>query len=420
MTFLKKPLVLVFIIGILIRLVASFTTFHPDVVHFDLAGYVLSRGNLLNFYDYTFSLEKNDPFLRSHPVELFNYPPSVYFSIGLIDSILTGFVNSGFHDQFLFHYKDTFGNPQLFLHLFLLKLPYFIFDLSIALLLYGIFKTQRDKSLAVTLWMFNPLAIYSTFMMGQFDIIPTFFTILALKTALVDTGNFKKRMFLSAFYIGLGTSFKIFPILFLIPLALVFKDWINRTTVIVIGLATYFLTILPFLYSQGFRTTALVANQTLKTLYAQIPISGGESIVLFLSLIGFLYLIFLYSDNLKEDLWQKFFIILLPFFIFTHYHPQWFLWLTPFLIIELIRNNFKHVFVIQLMLLSFLGGVLMFESSLSIGLFSPIFPNLFEIQDIWTYLGIGFERNFMRSLFHSTFVVCAVFFLYKYFPGKER
>lgn len=398
-------MIFILVAGILIRIILSAITFHSDIVHFDLAGFVLSGGNILNFYDY--------------PGKVFNYPPAVYFTLGPIFLLLTIFTNPQFHNQFLFHTEQTFRNVELFWHLFILKTPYLIFDLAVAFLLYNLFNSKREKILAFSLWIFNPVNLYSTYMMGQFDIIPTFFTVAALFTVLKTfQKDFFKKILIASLFLGIGASFKIYPVMFLVPLAFLLKDWIKRFLAVLIGILTYLLTIIPFLHSQGFRETALVANQTLKSLYAQIPISGGESIILFLAAIGFFYLIFLYNTSKVENLWQRFFIIILLFFVFTHYHPQWFVWLTPFLIIELVSTNFKHLFVVILMFISFLGGILLFEPGLNIGLFAPINP-VFYTLDIWKTLGINIDYNFSKSLFQTLFVSCAFYFIYKYFPKKE-
>lgn len=420
MIFFRKPLIFVLVLGILLRLILSVSTIHTDIQHFDLAGFVLGKGNVLNFYDYTFSLDKGDKLLNSFPRELFNYPPMVYLFLGSINWILTNFEDTTFHNEFLFDIKNTLGNPMLFLHLFILKFPYFMFDIGIAILLYALFDSQRNKNLAFTLWMFNPWAIYSTFMVGQFDVIPTFCVILALYLAEKSNTNLLKRILVASFVLGIGASFKIYPLLLLIPIVTFLNNWKQRLVPISVGVLTYILTILPFLPSQGFRSTALVANQTLKSLYAQIPISGGESIILFLATIVFFYLIFLYKNSTVENLWQRLFSILLLFFIFTHYHPQWFLWITPFLIIELIKTNFKHIFVVILMFMAFFGGLLLFEPSLSIGLFSPLNPSLSQIQEIWKIFGASLDINFLRSFFQTIMVACSFYFIYTYFPKNAK
>lgn len=417
MSLLKKPLIFILLVGIFIRLFLSATTFHTDIQHFDLAGYVLGKGNLSNFYDYTYSLSQDDQLLKNYPVALFNYPPAVYFSLGVFNWMLTNLTDRNFHNNFLFDFQNTLGDLRLYLHLILLKIPYLPFDVVSAYLLYNLFASRRDRVLAFTLWIFNPWVLYSTYMMGQFDIIPTTFVVAALYV-VTKKGDIDKKVFLAATLLGIGASFKIYPLLLLPPLAFLLHTWPKKILAILLGILVYLATILPFIGSLGFRTTALVANQMFKSLYAQIPISGGESIILFLAFVGFFYLIYLYQTE-ASNLWQRFFIILLLFFIFTHYHPQWFLWLTPFLIIELIHSNFKHAFLLLVMAITFLGSVSLFEQSLSIGLFTPLNPRLYSGPSLWQLFNINIDVNFFRSLLQTLFVSVAGYFIYYYFPKKS-
>lgn len=411
-------LIFILISGLIIRLILSAISFHPDIVHFDLAGYVLGKGNLINFYDYTYSLKAEDELLKKYPVDLFNYPPAIYFSVGVLDWLLTSFADINFHNNFLFNFQNTLGDLRLNLHLSMLKIPYLPFDFLIAYLLFNLYHRPREKILALTLWVFNPWVLYSTYMIGQFDVIPTALVVLAIYT-LHKSIKTERAVFLASFILGIGASLKIYPLLFLFPLALVLNQWSKRILAILLGCAVYLLTILPFIASSGFRSTALAAKQTLKSLYAQIPISGGESIILFLFFVGFFYLIFLYHKEKTDHLWQRFFIILLLFFSFTHYHPQWFLWLTPFLIMELVSNNFKHIFLLGLFGISFLGLIFLFDQSLSIGLFAPINRELYQGPTLWQLLRIKVDTTFLRSLLQTLFVCGAGYLIYYYFPTKK-
>ncbi len=370
---MKRKILLLLGLGILIRILLALGTFHSDIEHFLLAGRVIAQGNILNFYD-------------SSKI-VFNYPPLVYFFLGPLSYILTIPFN---------------------------KFIYLPFDLGVAFLLFKLFKEPKEKLWALVLWMFNPLVLFATYMMGQFDIIPTFLVISAFYLVFR-----KKSYLLAAVLLGLGASFKIFPFLFLVPLALLSEKWPDRLKIVGLGLLTYFVTILPFINSSGFRATALVASQTTKSLYAALPISGGEAIVLFPLAITLLYIFFWYRTNTPETLWQKFFVLLLVFFVFTHYHPQWLLWLTPFLIIDLIKSRFNHWPLTVLSLTSWTGLLTFFDPGLSVRLFAPVFPALKNLPGIWEIFGINVDMNFARSLLQTLFVAPALYWIYYYFPKKE-
>lgn len=387
-----KKFGLVIILGTLLRLILASITFHTDVAHFDLAGQVLSSGNILKFYDYK-------------PSPPFNYPPSVYFIIGGADALTTSWENHSFHQNFLYNYSKTLGSFELNLHLLLLKLPYLLFDLGTVWLFIKMFDGKR-RTLAVYLWEFNPIVFYATYMIGQFDIIPVFFVTLALYLAQKDS----RGLAWSALALGIGAAFKIYPLFLIVPLMSVTESWIKRVQLGFLSLLPYGLSILPFLFSHGFRSTALVANQSLKSLYAQMPVSGGESILIFMALLIFFYLLFLKRVN--HRLWERCLIVLLLFFSLTHYHPQWFLWLTPFLMFDLIFKGSKNILALILSLLSFTVLLFFFDSGLTYGLFSPIILSLYNAPAVYQIFHL--DINFLRSFFQTIFVGVTIYYFYEY------
>lgn len=412
---MKRKIILVLIIGVIVRLFLAFSTFHSDVQPFYFAGEVIAKGNVLNFYDYLRNLPTNDPILKIYPANLFNYPPLVYFSLGPVSYLISLPFSRDLLHNFIFNLPSLLGNLQLNYLLLALKLPYLPFDIGIAFLLFKFFKDPKNKFMAFTIWMFNPVNLYSTYMMGQFDVIPTFLAIAALYLAVK-----REKYFLAALFLGLGASFKIFPILFIIPLAIIREKWFDRIKIVGIAALTYIVSILPFINSPGFRGNALVAGQTTKSLYATLPISGGEAIIFFPVFILFFYILFYYTKSNLNKLWQAFFIVILTFFVFTHTHPQWFTWLTPFLIIDLIKSRLKHWPLVLISLIVWLGQVSFFDPGLSVWLFSPLWPALYGQAGVWNSLGARIDINFARSMLQTVFVSISVYYIYYYFPKRKN
>lgn len=412
---MKKLITLILIVGIVIRIFLSMTTYHADVGALGFAGKIISQGNVSNFYDYLGNLPKESPYLKVYPTNLFIYPPPIYFIDGLFAKLTNWSVGSKFVDNFTLDFTSTLGDLRLNIYLLLLKLPYFIFDITAAFILMFFFKEEKKKIWAFSFWIFNPINLYATYMMGQFDIIPTFFVILALYTAMK-----KERIYLAAIFLGLGMSFKLYPLLFIFPLALLKNKWLDRIKVCVLGLVPYLLSILPFIASKGFRSSALIAGQTTKSLYAAIPISGGESIILYMAAIIFVYIVFLFSENKIENLWHKFFIILSLFFIFTHYHPQWFIWITPFVIIDLIESGLKKWPIALLAFISWVGLLTFFDAGLTTSIFAPLAPPLWVLPGIWQMLGVNIDINIARSYLQTIFAAAGMFYIYNYFPKLKR
>jgi hypothetical protein len=405
--FQNKTILIVILFGILIRVLLSLITYHPDLRTFQYAGQVIAEGNILNFYDYLQQLPESEDIKR---LITFNYPPAIYFFHGAFNFIFTLLFGSSLVNGYLIEIKDGLGKIDFMAHLFLLKLPYLIFDILAAVFFSKLFNTTKQKILAFSLWMFNPVAIYSSYILGQFDIIPTFFVILSLFLAK------KKKLELASLSLGFGIAFKLFPIFLLIPLCLLEKKTFSRFKLFGIGLIPYLVSILPYLPSAGFRSTALLASQTDKSFYASIPVSGGLNILLFPLSLSLLYLFFYFRKKVVDyypTLWRNFLISLIPFFIFTHIHPQWFLWLTPLLIIEFLENGKKHL-VLSLGLFVYFMIYLFFyeDASLTIGAFSPIVPVLYNTPNIWQLLGINVDYIYIRSLMHSVFAASGIYFIY--------
>ena len=413
-----KKIWIILIVAITIRLFLSLVTFHPDIQAFALAGYLIKQGNILNLYDLLSALPEGHQILKSYPTYIFNYPPLIYLWHGLFYSSINIFSNQNFLEMFLFNVPEALKNPVVFIHLFTLKLPLMVFDLGTGFLLFKFFEDKTKAVIALVLWLFNPVTLHATYMMGQFDIIPVFFTILSI-LLLKNKLTFKTGL-LAALSLGLGAAFKIYPLFFVVPLISLFKSWKIRSLIAFSALSPYILSILPFINSSGFRSNALVASQTTKSFYSQIAVSGGESILLFLSALAFFYFLFLHNTISPSRVWRYFFITLLLFFIFTHTHPQWFLWLTPFLIIELVESKFKNVYAGILALMSFIGLLFFFDPSLTIGLFAPLWRDLYSSKSLWELLNISIDFNFARSFLHSIFVGAGLFYLYIYFPRSEE
>ncbi|MCL5019731.1 MAG: hypothetical protein M1426_04545 [Patescibacteria group bacterium] len=385
-----------------------------------MAGHIVASGNILNMYDYLGTLPSDNFLLKAYPVDLLIYPPGIFLFHGLFTFIFQPFVPLEVINNFLVDYPKVLGDFRLNLHLLLLKIPYMIVDLPAAFFLSKLFVNYKDRLMAFTFWIFNPLTLYGAYMMGQFDILPTFFVILSLYLVSKDKqiGGLSNIDW-AAVALGVGAIFKIYPLYLLIPLAALQSNWNHRIRTVFLGVLPYLLIILPFLPSRGYRSSALFAGQIFKSFYAQLPISGGESIIIFLASIIFIYLLFLQIRIGKHELWQNFFIIIILFLMLTHYHPQWFLWVTPFLIIDLVKNNFKNFLPTLLSFGSFFGLLFFFDPSLTLGLFSPIWHNLYNSGGVFSLFNLHPDYNLLRSFFQTILVGSGIYFIYRYFPKNQ-
>lgn len=405
---------LILAIAFVLRVLLSLATFHPDIRAFNLGGQLVSQGHIFSFYDYLSQCAQDNNLVKTFGSDLFIYPPLIYLYHGIFNFIFTNLFGDKIMNGYMIESLKSFYDVSFNFHLLLLKFPYLIFDFLMAFVIYKLFDEQKQKNLALILWLFNPVNLYASYMMGQFDLIPVFFTVLTLYFV-------KKQKFpLGAVSLGLGAAFKVYPLLLLIPLMMLETKWVKRIKLGVIGVLPYLISILPYLPSPGFRSSALLAGLTQKTLFATIPVSGGESLMLFPLAIFLIYILFLYARNMPSMLWEKFFVLLSVFFVFTHFHPQWLVWLTPFLIIDLVTKKFKHVIPAILILGCFILSLFFFDKSLTVGIFAPLLPPLYEIGDLWKILHLNLDFNYMRSIIQTIFASSATFYIIYYFPKISR
>jgi len=341
---------IVLLVSIALRVILMSNTIHPDFRAVNFAGFLIAqKGEVFSFYDFIRKLPRNDYRVNLYGDDLFIYPPLAYLSHGLANLLLSPFYPSNAFDTLLVDVGSLrqVSNYQGFI--FLLKLPYLIVDF---LCLWFIRKlVSNDKKNFISLiWLFNPVNLYVTYMIGQFDIFICLFLILSLV--------YPK---LSGIWIGIAAGFKPFP-LFLLPLLPG-----SKIKNLFLGIVTYGIIIAPYLPSQGFRQYALVASLSDKIQYAKVMVSGSQYLSIF-----FVALIFIYALHAtKEKIFSNTIWLALPFLLFysvTHFHPQWFIWASPFFALVWVKFVQARLYILGL-LLFYAVIVLSFDTSLHLGLF---------------------------------------------------
>jgi hypothetical protein len=403
------------IAGLLLRLVLMPLTLHPDLWGHSLTAYFFAYEGRLDIYDFLAGLSQEHPLVRNFGVtDIFIYPPLTYFTLGIFRVLVKPFTDPAFIPQLMNNPAQVYSNPGLFQHLFLFKIPYLFVDIGLAFILANLFKQQKRKKLAFGLWMFNPLVLYTTFMIGQLDLLPTFFCVLAVYLAMKEKKDF------SLVSLGIGGSYKMFPLLFIPPAAFVLgKNLKERIRLLILGFLPFFVFIAPYLNSKAFRAMVLFSPKSQKMLFMGWPVSGAEVVYPFIFFLVIIYL-FAYYFKKKIPLSTYFLAILLLIYSVTHFHPQWFLWVTPFLIWEALKNNFKNALLSLILFLCWLAITLFFEPSLSFGLFNPIWPQLQRAQGLSETFARYTDVFQMKSLVRSVFAGTTAFFILRLFLLKVR
>ncbi len=352
-------------------------TVHGDMFHVYRVPHFLSHGE---WSAYEIAAEKY----------LNYYPPFAMIFFAIVQVIFR-LLFPGFeeftHSLGFLTKKALYESEYLYLSLFLMKLPYLVFDCLIILICWKMMPNDKKKINFAVFWAVNPIAIYSAFMFGQFDIIPSFFVVLACYFSLQ-----KGKEHYACLSIASGCLFKIFPIIFL-PLVLLVS---SRNVKDFARLSFYGIVPILFFYG-GFY---LVSGEAVIKLFSMISHSTGFSFDYKLLALRFcqaavyfmvcFHILYFRRGHLNYTLLIQYFLVIYfaiywgLYIAFTHY----FIWFIPLIILYLQEHpEWKKPFYL-LLLIIFLAGL---KPRLgAIGAFAPINPELFlsfpSLKDVTAFL----------------------------------
>ena len=164
------------VIGLVIRVILMATTINPDIRGHNLAAYFISqKGELFAFYDHLRLLPRDHIFIKVYRDDLFIYPPLAYWTHAAFMAVLAPLYPWDTFDRLVtdmgWLMREPQGLPQL---LVLLKFPYLVADAFGLWLILKLVEKKHQFKVAL-MWIFNPITIYASYMMGQFDIFIVLF-----------------------------------------------------------------------------------------------------------------------------------------------------------------------------------------------------------------------------------------------------
>lgn len=353
----KKLFTLALIIGILLRLLLSVFTYHRDLAAYTTsAKLILVEGHLADFYD---AVLRPDPQGLSYQLS-FNYQPLAYLIPATIYAPFTKLINSVADGL---RHTDPYAlvGQTFFLPLFIFKMPFLIADVLILFLLPKLFEVKKRRLVAI-LWALNPVAIFVSSMIAQVDMILLLLIVIALLL------HKQKNFFYSAVFLGLSALTKPTALLIL-PFLMVSsyfhsKSFVRSIAVLLTGFAVFVVGILPYISSANYRATALFTDLLSKSTFAGIAISPGYAIPWFF--IGYSLAFYLLLTR-RISAFMAFGAAIFSSIAFTHFHPQWFLWITPWII--WLAVEYKQNLLALLTLLSWLVIWISFGSALHLEMF---------------------------------------------------
>ncbi len=269
-------------------------------------------------------LSGNNPYQYYYDNQLlssFPYPPVMLF----IECI----------GGFLVNLSDTL---PIFLQNLLFKLPLLLMDLLGLYYLMRISKSKRKYILV--LYFLSPIVLYSSYMHGQLDIIPTVFLIGAIyymtqTNIAVEEVVHNERKFVVFLTLALASKFHIavvFPLFFLY----LYKKKGHKKAVVMTGLPILFTAVIaaPF-WGSGFVNMVLFNKEqsAIDNVYIEY---GSAHLLLCVLVLLFIYFQAFHINQMNRDLLISMTGLLFSVFLaFVPAMPGWFIWVVPFFMLYL-------------------------------------------------------------------------------------
>jgi hypothetical protein len=301
-----------------------------------------------------------------------------------------------------------------------MKLPFVIAFSVTGVYLAKLFSKDERKNLVLALWFFNPISIYVVGLIGQFDIVPVMLSAMALYYS-------RKKPYLSAILLGLGTALKGFP-LFLLPFLAICieeKNW-KRLKVFVTGLMTAMIFIIPFIADKAFIEAAAVSGLTQRIFIPSISFGFDEKFLIIPAITLALIFVAINRDlGRVKNLYKYFFVSMFIVSAGAHFHAQWALWFLPFALLILVKKLriekpfFATAFIT--LIFSYFGYIFLLKDRyLTVGLLSVFDPAVFYLPSPFEVVGKFYDPYVLQSIFHTFYVVSgAAIAIKSYFNIKK-
>lgn len=225
-----------------------------------------------------------------------------------------------------------------------------LFYIASAIVIYKIcnaigFDNKKSK-ITSFLWITTPIAMFSQFIFGQYDIFTIFFMLLGIYF------YFKNDDFRFALFFGISLTFKYFPAFIFIVLLIyreknIFKI-IKQCAIFIIPFAVELLIYISDSAFRervlGFGATSYIFGLTLKTEYA---INIKIFLIFWIFICGYVYFSEV-KNKAENEKWIFYYLSLVSFMLFglTYWHPQWVIFITPFLVFGTVINKKYNIFML--------------------------------------------------------------------------
>lgn len=233
-----------------------------------------------------------------------------------------------------------------------------LFYFGVAYVLYKIILEITNKKQlakwAFYLYVSSPIAMFSQFIFGQYDAIGLFFTVLALYFFI------KKKYYWFSILTSIAITYKLFAFFFFVPLILLVEKRIPHLIKHgVIAMSGYIITSLMFINSQGYHGTKSFSEDIVPRLFNTGITTSMGTISLF-TVAMMAICVVAYNKTIENNDEYYRYSVYIPFFVyatmfmFILWHPQWVIYVIPFMTLVYFMNEKTN-------------SVLILHSAMSIG-----------------------------------------------------
>lgn len=329
----------ILILGFLIKFLAIFLTLHNDQIYiWEIPAHFLGNVSLIGSY----------------------YGPLSFLIFGFLSPVYYLSLQIGY---------------------WILKVPYLFVDLYILYILLKLTPRNLHQKIMVFWWL-NPVVIFSTYMLGQLDILLSLSVVLSVYLA-------SKSKIASTVSIGAGVAIKTMSLPLILPTVLTIeKNFKSRIMLLLIGaLAAFVPGLLLFLITKIDITNAYFPKGII--FYPKIsttPDSIWEYTSLIIGVLGFVFIqIKLFTKNYSSKYLQNtlyaslaFVLVALPIYSLHRY-----VIITPLLVLVAVKN--KKIITLSIILVMLVLGYV-YQWRLQWGLIVHIFPIVKDYPAIREFL----------------------------------
>jgi hypothetical protein len=380
-------------------------------------------------------------------------PPPIFYVEGGLDLLFRPVISSQFVHVFSLSTVYTPSTqpealaaqtPGINVFVSILKLPFLAADLVIAFVLPRFFGNPRQAYLALLLWWFNPISIYISYLVGQFDVIATAFLLL---TFYYLRGGRNSWALAS---LALAIFFELFAVI-VVPFLLIYWIRTSRSSdqaiqrvvgalvspaIALLGLFLILhfqapaytpanLALSPpgvngnfgtIVYSRGLTAQPFLAIAfTFVGLSAQFPISSSLSDVILVVVLIFGLLLIAFSRTKAlywDNLWAVTLTSFLIFYALSGFLVQWVMWSLPFLIFLLARNLRGLILPYLLLILGYFAYTWYFRAVLFGALLQVSDPSVSSVDPIAALDSAGLPGITIVNVGRSLFSAACLWFAY--------